>query len=134
MGGLRWTVGDRRDIDDRRFDPPPVRPIADGVDGDRRKEPMSTQLVIFPDPPDAAVTLRHDNGITTASLTGEADGRPAQLIPLDETQYVEGHGAWVDLKWSDGVTLSQHGALRFQTRTDGRAAFEVDVFPKPDSF
>jgi hypothetical protein len=30
-----------RDIDDRRFDPPPVRPIADGVDGDRRKDQMT---------------------------------------------------------------------------------------------
>ena len=41
MGGLRWTVGDRRNVDDHRFDPPPVHTIADAVDGDRRKEPMT---------------------------------------------------------------------------------------------
>jgi hypothetical protein len=37
MGGLRWTVGDRREIDDRRFDPPPVQTIADAVDGPMRR-------------------------------------------------------------------------------------------------
>ena len=40
-GGLRWTVGDRSNIQDARFAPPAVPTIADAVDGDRRKEPMN---------------------------------------------------------------------------------------------
>ena len=39
--GLKWRVGHRRNIDDHRFDPPRVRTVADAVDGDRRKEPMT---------------------------------------------------------------------------------------------
>jgi regulatory protein YycH of two-component signal transduction system YycFG len=92
------------------------------------------QLAVFTEPDDGEATLRHDNGIVTRGKPGEADGRPAQLIDLDETQYVEGHGAWLDLKWPDESTLSQHGALKFHTRSDGRAAFEADVFRKPTSF
>ncbi len=36
MGGVRWTVGRRRNIEDHRFDRPAARAVADSVDGDRR--------------------------------------------------------------------------------------------------
>lgn len=90
-------------------------------------------LAVFPEP-DATATLTHDNGIRTEGVLSRADGRSARLFELDETKYVEGHGAWLDLKWPDETVLSQHGALKFKTRDDGRAAFEADVFPKPKSF
>ena len=41
MGGLRWRVGDRSNLEDHRHDAPPIRPIADGVDGTRRKDDMT---------------------------------------------------------------------------------------------
>lgn len=35
MGGVRWHVGDRSDLEDHRCDPPAVREVADAVDGVR---------------------------------------------------------------------------------------------------
>lgn len=42
MGGVRWRIGDRSEIDDHRFDAPVVRSVADGVDG-RRMSPRCVQ-------------------------------------------------------------------------------------------
>jgi len=77
MGGLRWTVGDRRDIEDRRFDPPAVETIADAVDGDQRKDVMTTRAF------SVTVRDRHTNApVDGASVcvndvcgTTEANGR-----------------------------------------------------------
>jgi len=42
MGGLKWIVGDRSNIQDDRFAPPAVQTIADAVDGDRTMTPLDT--------------------------------------------------------------------------------------------
>lgn len=93
-------------------------------------------LTIFVVPDDAKVQLQHDSGPLYQSRSGEADGRPAQLIDLDEA-LPDGWGAWQTITWTGGATLKQHGSLWLKERASiplPRAEFIPDVFQRPQSF
>jgi len=69
MGGLRWTPGDRSNLEDHRFDPPAVRSHGDAVDAPAMRRCVWCKngavpavirvavLTIYVEPKDYAVVL-----------------------------------------------------------------------------
>lgn len=89
---------------------------------------MTGRLIVFMDPPDATVRVRHDTGGIFVGVPTEILGRPAQVVTIGDVP--NGWGAWIDFA-RDGYELkSQHGVLwldRHNTVT-GSIVFEADTF------
>lgn len=88
------------------------------------------QLTTFMEP-DGKVHLRTDSGSEFDSRSASADGRPAQVIDIEEALVAPGHGAGVTLNW-DGKTQFFHGFLR--PSSDGQAEFIPNIYTKPEGF
>jgi hypothetical protein len=83
MGGLKWRVGDRGDPDDRRFEPPAVRTVADGVDGG---DDVLITKVRWPSsnrPGAHSVTFHCDTHLWSVTVEWPGQGAPPRMEVVD---------------------------------------------------
>ena len=90
------------------------------------------QLIIFPTPTDANVTLRHDNGSEFKGVPGYAADRPASILTLSD-DLPNGNGAALHVEREGYAPLDQHGVLWLDkiNPATGSVSFDVDTVTLP---
>lgn len=90
------------------------------------------QLIVFPTPEDATVTLRHDSGAAFTGIAGFVADRPASILTLSD-DLPNGNGAALRVEREGFSPLDQHGVLwldRINPAT-GSVSFDVDTITLP---
>lgn len=89
---------------------------------------MSQQYIVFVDPPDATVTLRHDSGPVFSSVPGIVAAQQAQVCTLDQP-LPNGQGCWRDVKRDGYLLRSEHGILWLDrvNPVTGSVGFDSDI-------